>query len=129
MRLLIDSNVLLWSFSDRKRLTPKVLQLIEDDTNDLIVSQASIWEIAIKVAKGTLMIPGSSVRSLLDQIEMTGMSILSIENSHILRMEKLPFHHRDPFDRIIVAQAIEEGLPILASDEDIPLYAVTVIWK
>jgi PIN domain nuclease of toxin-antitoxin system len=129
VRLLIDSNVLLWSFSDRKRLTPKVLQLIEDDTNDLIVSQASIWEIAIKVAKGTLMIPGSSVRSLLDQIEMTGMSILSIENSHILRMEKLPFHHRDPFDRIIVAQAIEEGLPILASDEDIPLYAVTVIWK
>lgn len=76
-----------------------------------------------------MTIPGSSVRSLLDQIEMTGMSILSIENSHILRMEKLPRHHKDPFDRIIVAQALEENLPILTSDEDIPLYPVTVIWK
>ncbi len=129
MRLLLDSNVLLWSFADRKPLTPKVLQLIEDDTNELIVSRASIWEIAIKVAKGALTIPGSSVRSLLDQIEMTGMSILPIENSHILQMEKLPHHHKDPFDRIIVAQAIEENLPILSSDRDIPLYPVTVIWK
>jgi PIN domain nuclease of toxin-antitoxin system len=127
--LLLDSNVLLWTFSDRRLLTPKVAELIEDDTNDLIVSRASIWEIAIKVAKGALTIPGSSVRSLLDQIETIGISVLSIEDSHILRTETLPGHHKDPFDRIVVAQAIEENLPIVTSDREIPRYPGTVIWK
>jgi len=129
LRLLLDSNVLLWSLSDRKRLTPRVRRMLEDGHNELFVSQASVWELSIKVAKGKLALPGSSVRSLLDQIAKTGMNVLPIEDAHILRTETLLHHHRDPFDRILVAQALEEDLTILTSDADIPKYDAPVIWR
>ncbi len=129
MRLLLDSNVLLWLIFNRALLTPLGLQLLVDERNELFVSRASLWELSIKVAKGKLSMPGFSVRYLLDQIEKTGMTVIPIDDSHILRTETLPHHHGDPFDRMIVAQAMEEDLTILSSDRAIPLYAVTVLWK
>ena len=129
MRLLLDSNVLLWSLSERKRIAPRVRRMLEDGQNELFVSRASVWELSIKVAKGKLAMPGSSVRSLLEQIARTGMTVLPIEDAHILRTETLPHHHRDPFDRILVAQALEEGLTILSCDSEIPKYDAPVIWR
>jgi PIN domain nuclease of toxin-antitoxin system len=129
LRLLLDSNVLLWSLSDRKKLTPRVRQLIDDDLNELFVSRTSVWELSAKVAAGRLAMPGSTIQSLLDQIAIAGLSVLELEDRYILRSETLPFHHSDPFDRLLIAQALEEDLTILSSDEKIPLYDVKVIWK
>jgi len=129
LRLLLDSNVLYWSVFDHGSLTPRVRQLLEDDQNELFVSRASIWELSAKTAKGKLAMPESSVRFLLDRIELTGMTVVPIQDSHILRTETLPHHHGDPFDRMIIAQAMENDLTILTSDEQIPLYDVKVIWK
>jgi len=129
LRLLLDSNVLLWALSDRKRLTAKVRRLIESDEHELFVSRASIWELSIKVAKGRLEMPGSSIQSLLDEIGKMGMLILPIGDAHILRTETLPHHHGDPFDRMIVAQALEEDCTILSSDAALAAYDVKVIWR
>ena len=129
MRLLLDSNVLLWSISDRKRLTPRVRQIIDDDQHEFFVSRTTIWELSIKVAKGRLQMPGSTIQSLIEQIEIAGLAVLELEDRYILRTETLPHHHGDPFDRILVAQALEEGLTILTSDSEIPKYEAPVIWR
>jgi PIN domain nuclease of toxin-antitoxin system len=129
LRLLLDSNVLLWALSDRKRLTAKVRRLLESDEQELFVSRASIWEISIKVAKGRLEIPGSSIRSLLEEIGRMGVLILPISDAHILRTEELPHHHGDPFDRMIVAQALEEDCTILSSDAALAAYDARVVWR
>ena len=129
MRLLLDSNVLLWALSDRKRLTAKVRRLLELDEHELFVSRASIWELSIKVAKGRLEMPGSSVRSLLDEIGKMGILILPISDAHILRVQTLPHHHGDPFDRMIVAQAKANGLALLvSSDAEIAAHYPRTIW-
>ncbi len=73
--------------------------------------------------------PGSTVQSLIEQIEIAGFTILELEDRYILRTETLPYHHSDPFDRILIAQALEEGLTILSSDAKFPLYDAPVIWK
>ncbi len=129
MRYLLDSNVLLWMFSDRSKLTSRVQQILEDDRNDLLVSRTSIWELSATVAAGRIELPGSTIQSLIDQIERAGLAVLELENKYILRTETLPYHHSDPFDRILIAQAMEESLAILSSDTQMPLYDVAVIWK
>ena len=121
--------MLLWALSDRKRLTAKVRRLLESDEHELFVSRASVWELSIKVAKGRLEMPGSSIRSLLDEVARTGMLILPISDAHILRTETLPHHHGDPFDRMIVAQALVEGCVILSSDVGLAAYDARVIWR
>jgi len=73
--------------------------------------------------------PGNTIQSLIDQIEIVGVTILELENRYILRTESLPYHHSDPFDRIVIAQALEEGMTILSSDGKFPLYNAPVIWK
>ncbi len=129
MRILLDSNVLLWMLSDRGRLTPRTLQLVEDERNELFVSRTSIWEISAKVAAGRLAMPGSTIQSLIDEIGKANVIILELENRYIVRTETLPYHHSDPFDRILIAQALEEDLTILSSDSKFPLYDAPVIWK
>ena len=89
---------------------------------------ASFWELAIKVAKGKVDLPGSSVLSLMKQADRIGIITLPITTAHILRTETLPHHHRDPFDRMIIAQAIDEQLTILTADAEFPKYSVPVIW-
>ncbi len=129
MRFLLDSNVLLWSLADRSKLTPRVRQIIDDPQNEFFVSRTSIWELSATVAAGRLQMPGSTIQSLIKQIEMTGLTVLELENRYILRTETLPYHHSDPFDRILIAQALEGGLTILSSDSKLPLYDAPVIWK
>ena len=129
MRLLLDSNVLLWLIFSRRLLTDRVRQLLEDDRNEMFVSRASVWELSIKIAKGKLPMPGNSISYVLHQMKKLGIVVVSIEAVHILRTETLPHHHGDPFDRMIVAQALEEELTILTSDEKIRLYGAKVIWR
>ncbi len=129
MRLLLDSNVLLRWVSERSKLTPRALQLIDDDRNELFVSRTSIWELSAKAATGRLPLLGSTIQSLIDQIDIVGITVLELEDRYILRSETLPNHHSDPFDRIQIAQALEEGLTLLTSDSDIPRYDVPTVWK
>jgi PIN domain nuclease of toxin-antitoxin system len=129
LKFLLDSNVLLWSISDRKKLTSRVRQIIDDSQNEFFVSRTSIWELSATVAAGRLQMPGSTIQSLIDQIKIAGLTILELENRYILRTESLPYHHSDPFDRILIAQALEENLTILSSDSKFPLYGAPVIWK
>jgi PIN domain nuclease of toxin-antitoxin system len=90
---------------------------------------ASVWELAIKTARGKLPLPGRSVASLLDEVDRLGILILPIERAHILRTETLPHLHRDPFDRMIIAQSLAEGVPVLTADPMFARYGVEVIWK
>ncbi len=116
--------------SDRKRLTARALRLIEDDRNELFFSLASIWEVAIKIAKGKLAIPGGAAESLLPELKKLGVMVLPIDQPSILRTQTLPQFpdHKDPFDRLLVAQALELGLTILTADRDIVRYSATVVW-
>ncbi len=129
MKLLLDANVLIWLLTDKPRLSAKALAVLEDDTHTLHVSRASLWEISAKIAAGRLDMPGNSVQFVLDQLELMGVEILPITDDYILRTEWLPRHHADPFDRILVAQALALGLTILTADRDIPRYDAPVIWK
>jgi len=113
LRCLLDSNALYWMFSDRTKLTPRALQIIEDDLNEILVSRTSIWELSAKVAAGRLPMPGSTIQSLLDQIVIAGLTVLELEDRFILRTEALPYHHSDPFDRILVPRRSKKTSPSL----------------
>ncbi len=94
----------------------------------MFISEASVWELANKIHAGRLTSVGDSIRTLLAEISALNMTLLPIGLQHILRTETLPLHHRDPFDRIIIAQAMERQIPLIASDEKIKLYDLEVIW-
>src|SRR5580658_2441907 len=105
MQLLLDTHVLLWAIGDDGRLLKRVAEALEDPTNILYFSMASLWEAAIKIAKGKLRVPGQSVDYLLEQAESHEAAILPIAVAHVRRTQILPHHHGDPFDRMLIAQA------------------------
>ncbi len=94
----------------------------------MFISEASVWELANKIHAGRLTSVGGSIRTLLAEISALNMTLLPIGLDHILRTETLPLHHRDPFDRIIIAQAMERQVPLIASDAKIKLYDLEIIW-
>ena len=123
LRLLLDTHVLLWALEDHPDLAPSIRSAIVDPTNEVFVSAASVWEIAIKRALGKLEAPNR----LVSVIEESGLSELVVTSIHAEQAGGLPMHHRDPFDRMLVAQAQVEGLSIVTKDSRIPLYGVSTI--
>ena len=126
---MIDSNVLIWWVAEPSKLTSRAYSILAEPENEILVSEASIWELANKIHKGKLTSVGDSIRSLLNEIEAQNMTLLPIRLSDILRTETLAAHHRDPFDRMLVAQAMEESVPLIASDSEIAKYELEVIWR
>lgn len=126
MRLLLDTHVFLWLLAEPERLGPQ-LRTIEDPTNDLLLSAASSWEIAIKVRLGRLDLPNSPARYIPDRMRAIGAEPLAVEHAHALAVAELPMLHRDPFDRILVAQARHLRLRIVTADADIARYDVGTI--
>ena len=120
LRLLLDTQVLVWALGNHPRLGPGARDAITDPLNDAYVSAASIWEIAIKQALGKLRAPPD----LAGRVERDGFSGLSITLSHAQHVGGLPAVHGDPFDRLLVARAQVEGLTIVTSDSVIPRYGV-----
>lgn len=120
MKLLADTHVLLWWLADSPQLTSKARKLLKDPSNLVFISSASVWEIGIKTRLGKLRVDGE----LLPQIEANGFEKLPIRSEHAWSAGKLPLHHRDPFDRMLVAQAEMEGLKILSHDKIFRLYDV-----
>lgn len=115
MRLLLDTHVALWALSDDPRLSQRARALIADPANDVLVSAVSLWEIAIKHALGRGDMPISGDQAL-DWFRQAGYALLPIAPDHAAAVEHLPDHHRDPFDRLLVAQAIAEPLRLLTRD-------------
>ena len=122
-RVLLDTQALLQYLDDEQALRPGARRTIADPANEVFVSAVSVWEIAIKRAQGRLQAPGI----LTDLVEGSGFTELVVKSSHAERAGGLPKHHRDPFDRMLVAQAQAEGLSIVTRDRLIRLYDVPTI--
>lgn len=123
MKLLLDTNILVWAAADNANLPTFARRALTDPKSELYVSVATAWEIAIKVNLGKLVFPLERLPTLLDE---TGCIVLPIGLEHALRAASLPRHHADPFDRLLVAQAQLEGLTIVTSDGIIPRYGVSI---
>ena len=119
-RLLLDTHVLLWALEDSQALSADARRSITDTRNEVFVSAASIWEMAIKRSLGKLRAPDN----LADTVQEAGFAALPITLAHAEQAGMLPPHHRDPFDRMLVAQALEEGLVLVTDDAHIPKYGV-----
>jgi PIN domain nuclease of toxin-antitoxin system len=128
MKALLDTHTFLWWTTEDPRLSKRVDRMIREGSNVLYLSAASGWEMAIKAKIGKLKVQESIERLVLDRLSRYSMLSLPIQLSHALHVETLPPHHRDPFDRMLVAQSQVEGLPILTSDPLIAQYDVEVIW-
>ena len=128
MRALLDTHAFLWGNEDPVRLSRQARHVIEDPANEIFFSAASAWEIAIKHARGRLDLPEPPDSFIVSRVTRLRLEPLPVEISHALRAGGLPQLHRDPFDRILVAQAQVEGIPILTSDANIARYDVEVIW-
>jgi len=124
--LLLDTHVFLWWCEDSPELSKKARQAMTAD--DCFVSLASFWEISIKVSLNKLRLPGIIDRYLADQMQLNGFEQLEISFRQIMRCATLERHHGDPFDRLLVAQAREESLPIVSCDPSFDRYGVQRIW-
>lgn len=128
MRALLDTHAFLWWITNDPRLSRKVHEIISDSENELFLSVSSGWEMAIKVGLGRLQLPPNLEHFILEQMALNAIESLPVQMSHALHVYKLPAHHRDPFDRMLIAQAQLENLPILTVDPQIARYSVKVIW-
>ncbi len=128
MRFLLDTHTFIWFVTDSQRLSDRSKQLIEDDYNEKFLSPASIWEMAIKHSMGKLNFGTSFPQFIEQQIGLNSMDLLPIEISHINVVSTLAFHHRDPFDRLLISQALVENIPILSVDKAFDAYPIQRIW-
>lgn len=128
MRFLLDTHIWLWMIAEPQRFSAGTAALLEDPANQLLLSVASTWEIAIKFSLGKLSLPSSPAKYVSAQIAKTGVTPLSIEHSHALHVATLPAHHRDPFDRLLIAQAELESATMLTADRQFAPYGIAIQW-
>ena len=124
MRLFLDSNAFIWWRNGSRRLSTRAAIEIRDPHNDVVVSVVSLWEIAIKRALGKLQF----LEDFEEVVRTEGFSLLPIGYQHLRQLETLPQHHRDPFDRLLIAQAVAEGIPIATADHRFAAYNVQIVW-
>ncbi len=127
MKLLLDTHTFLWWNGGTPQLSPKVTALIQDPSNERILSVGSVWEMQIKSATGKLKLP-TSLQGLLAAQPPGAFRVLPIALDHVLLLDNLPHHHKDPFDRILIAQAISEGATLASKDTVFSRYPLTVVW-
>ena len=127
MKALLDTHTFLWAIAEEGKLSRRAQQ-IYTSSNDLWLSVASLWEILIKVQAGKLPLPKPSGPYLTKKLANDRIEVLPVTFDHVLKTESLPMHHRDPFDRLLIAQSIEEGWPIITADPWFARYPVDVIW-
>lgn len=128
MKYLLDTHCFLWAITNDSRMSTRARAVFLDAGNKLYLSVASLWEIAIKVRLGRLHLPEPAERYLRDQMSRNTIQLLPIEPAHAFRLFHLPDPHRDPFDRMIIAQSLEDRLPIVTADPLIGRYAVESVW-
>jgi PIN domain nuclease of toxin-antitoxin system len=128
MRYLLDTHTFLWWNMDDAQLSPLARELIVDGNNEIFLSAATAWEIAIKTARGHLTLPEDPTRYFSNRMSLHGFQALPVQIHHAVQVYKLPMHHADPFDRLLIAQSQIESMPLISVDADIRKYEVEVIW-
>lgn len=122
MKYLLDTHILIWLAINPSQLSSKVLAVCEDASNELSVSIASFWELSIKMSLGKIDLADDALEQLQLWCNLNQVSILPIEVAHCERVKGLPLHHRDPFDRLLIAQALEQDLTLISADGCFPDY-------
>ncbi len=128
MRVLLDTHAFIWWVDANPTLSQRARDVITDGANECLFSIASAWEMAIKLGLGRITGWGKIDRDLPVQLATNGIKLLPIDLAHVSRVANLPFHHRDPFDRLLAAQALTDGLPFISADEVFTRYGVERIW-
>jgi PIN domain nuclease of toxin-antitoxin system len=128
VRLLLDTHTFLWWVADAPELPARARAAIAAGSNDCFVSAASCWEMAIKVSLNKLEIGGTVERFVPHHMAVNGFQELTVDVRHAAKVARLPFHHRDPFDRLLAAQALTEDLAIVSGDPIFRKYGVTRVW-
>ncbi|MCA9435011.1 MAG: type II toxin-antitoxin system VapC family toxin [Candidatus Omnitrophica bacterium] len=123
MRILLDTHTLLWTLADDPKLDAKVREAIINEANEIFASVASVWEISIKQSLGKLDAP----ENLVETLEATRVDLLPIIAKHAIEVRRLPLHHRDPFDRMLIAQARIEGMTVSTQDPEFGKYDVPLL--
>ncbi|OGC02792.1 twitching motility protein PilT [candidate division KSB1 bacterium RBG_16_48_16] len=128
MIVLMDTHSFLWFVNGSSRLSARARAIIEDPENDKLLSMASIWEMAIKISLGKLAIAQPFEQFIPQQLQINGFEMFEVKFGHIAKTIHLPFHHRDPFDRLLIAQSLVEQLPIVGMDSVFDSYSVQRLW-
>ena len=128
MRVLLDTHTMLWFWLGDTRISPTALQLIQDPANTKLISPASYWETAIKISLGKYSLQQPFDVFFQHGLARTGFQVLPIEVRHASVLTSLPFHHRDPFDRLLIAQSMAEGIAMVSNDPALDSYPVKRLW-
>lgn len=128
MKVLLDTQAFLWIIADGERLSSRARQVFLDQNNMLYFSAVSLWEISIKYSLGKLELAPDWPVSIRREMQSNTIQWLPVEMEHCVQVSQLPFHHRDPFDRMLVAQALVEDMTLLSSDHQMKAYAARCIW-
>ena len=127
MKLLLDTQVFIWWADNPKKLSHAALSALEDEANDLLLSVASVWEMQIKIQLGKLRLSLPLKDLITNQQETNDLTVSPVTLTHVLALDALPFHHRDPFDRLLIAQSIEEDLTLVSADSQFSAYSVKLL--
>ena len=128
MKLLLDTHIFIWWADQPERLSPAALSALEDEANELLLSTASLWEMQIKIQLSKLKLSLPLKDLLKNQQETNDLTVLPVTLTHVLALDALPFHHKDPFDRLLIAQSVEEELTIVTADSQFPAYSVKLLY-
>jgi PIN domain nuclease of toxin-antitoxin system len=129
VRFLLDTQAIIWFNLEEPRLSEFAFSHIADSENLIFVSPASYWEMAIKIAKGTLKIEVPYDEFWMVGMQKVGLEVLHIQVHHTSRLLEMPQHHKDPFDRLLVAQSLADSLPIISCDSKLDAYGIQRIWR
>ena len=129
MKVLLDTHAFLWSITGDDRLSKTAEKTFLDPQNNLFFSAASFWEICIKMSLGKLSLKSGWFKTIQAEMRINAVQWLPVEMQHCIELTKLPFHHRDPFDRMLIAQALAEDLKLLSRDGRLSAYKIERIWK
>jgi len=128
VNLLLDTPCWLWMQASPEKFSARARGILDDPDNVLLLSPVSAWEIASKYALGRLTLPVPPAEYVPSRMKSSGVDALALQHSHALQVASLPWHHQDPFDRLLIAQAQVEGLPILSADRQLAAYDVELQW-
>ena len=127
MKLLLDTHIFIWWADQPEKLSQAALSALEDEANELILSVVSVWEMQIKFQLGKLKLSVPLKELVKNQQETNDLQISPLELKHVLALNPLPLHHKDPFDRLLIAQSIEEDLILVTSDSQFSAYSVKLL--
>ena len=128
MKLLLDSHAFVWTHEEPQKLSPNAAMEIKNPANDLFLSAASVWELQIKIQIGKFKFNDALENIVAEQQLTNGLQILPVNLAHTLYLKNLPLHHKDPFDRILIAQAFVENMTLVSADPKFSMYQANLLW-